>query len=194
MGQGRNQQPNTPQGAKPNNQPMWVRPGNGPNWMRNPASNTNTNFLNNERGGMVPNMPSPKPNSIQPIQSQRGGNGAQAAHQNTPNQMPNSNKPSQVVNSGQPVAGGGGKNSNNNNNDMKGLVPTGSMISKSDVLNQNTNDGSNVKNTGDVEDYELREFSEELLLKDSNNAARFVTVNLQGMTTSRSTNDEAPLP
>ncbi|XP_018579291.1 poly(U)-specific endoribonuclease homolog isoform X2 [Anoplophora glabripennis] len=70
-----------------------------------------------------------------------------------------------------------------------------STTSNSDTANQNVNQGSSNKKTGgDVEDYELREFSEELLSKDTNNAARFVTVNLQGMTTSRSANDEAPLP
>ncbi|XP_044746659.1 poly(U)-specific endoribonuclease homolog [Coccinella septempunctata] len=45
-----------------------------------------------------------------------------------------------------------------------------------------------------VTDNELREFSEKLLLKDNNNAARYVKINYQGRTTSRSKNDEAPLP
>lgn len=209
LGQRRNQQPNTPQSPKPNNQPMWVRPENGPNWMRNPStpsrntgSNANTNFLNNERGGM-PNMPNHRPNSNQPSQSQGGSSYAQVARPSTPNQTPNLNKPSQVgsnnaqaINPGQPVVVGGGKNPNTNtNNNMKGMVPTGSITNKPNTANQNTNaEPNNMKTTEDVEDYELREFSEELLVKDSNNAARFVTVNLQGMTTSRSTNDEAALP
>lgn len=47
---------------------------------------------------------------------------------------------------------------------------------------------------GDATDDELRDFSEMLLRKDVNNAMKFVTLNLQGMTTSRSSNDEAPLP
>lgn len=42
------------------------------------------------------------------------------------------------------------------------------------------------------EDDELREFSEALLKKDTNNVAKYVTINYQGKTTSRSTKDEAP--
>ena len=42
------------------------------------------------------------------------------------------------------------------------------------------------------DDDELREFSEALLKKDTNNAAKYVTINYQGKTTSRSTKDEAP--
>lgn len=41
-------------------------------------------------------------------------------------------------------------------------------------------------------DNELREFSEALLKKDVNNAAKYVTINIQGKTTSSSKNDEAP--
>lgn len=43
-------------------------------------------------------------------------------------------------------------------------------------------------------DDELREFSEELLRRDENNAAKFVNVRFQGKTTSRSMNDVAPQP
>lgn len=187
---------------------MWVRPDNSPTWMRNTptssknvASNANTNFLNNERGG-IPNGPNQRPNSNKPSQMSQGGStSVQLMNQNGLNQRPNTNIPSQsqVMTSSHPVGGGGGKNpnsnNNNNNNNMRGTVSTGSMTGNSNTMNQNTNKGSNNKKTdGEVEDYELREFSEELLLKDSNNAARLVTVNLQGMTTSRSTRDEAPLP
>ncbi|XP_066259522.1 endoribonuclease CG2145-like isoform X2 [Euwallacea similis] len=45
-----------------------------------------------------------------------------------------------------------------------------------------------------VTDDELRKFSESLLTKDSNNLMKYVTLNLQGTTTSRSPQDEAPLP
>lgn len=41
-------------------------------------------------------------------------------------------------------------------------------------------------------DDELREFSEALLKKDVNNAFKYVTLNVQGRTTSQSKNDEAP--
>ncbi|KAF2897264.1 hypothetical protein ILUMI_08904 [Ignelater luminosus] len=50
--------------------------------------------------------------------------------------------------------------------------------------------GQNVTN----QDEELREFSENLLQRDTNNAARYVTINYQAKTTSRSQVDEAPLP
>ncbi|RZC32232.1 XendoU domain containing protein [Asbolus verrucosus] len=46
----------------------------------------------------------------------------------------------------------------------------------------------------EVRDDDLREFSEALLTKDVNNAARYVTINVQSKTTSRSERDEAPLP
>ncbi|XP_076260361.1 uncharacterized protein LOC143196511 [Rhynchophorus ferrugineus] len=48
--------------------------------------------------------------------------------------------------------------------------------------------------TSDTTDDELRQFSEALIKKDTNNAMRYVTLQLQGMTSSRSMNDEAPLP
>lgn len=44
------------------------------------------------------------------------------------------------------------------------------------------------------DDDELRDFSEQLLNRDTNNAARYVKINLQSKTTSRSMQDEAPLP
>lgn len=53
---------------------------------------------------------------------------------------------------------------------------------------QNTNDGSGAS------DDELREFAENILRKDTNNAMKYVTLNLQGMTSSRTSNDEAPKP
>ncbi|KAJ8925253.1 hypothetical protein NQ315_009081, partial [Exocentrus adspersus] len=197
LGQRRNQQQsansNQLRTAQPNNNPMWIRPNNGPNWVKNTpvpvriSAGTNTNFLNNERGGV-----------------QSGSNQRQNSnHNNNQNQMATTSKPisavSQVqnMNTQQPVQNGGGLNLNSNNNyNRKGLVSSGSKNTNSDTTNQKPNEPSNVqdKNEEGVEDYELREFSEELLTKETNNAARFVTVNVQGMTTSRSTNDEAPLP
>lgn len=59
--------------------------------------------------------------------------------------------------------------------------------------NENLDDLSSV-GPGDASDDELRQFSEMLLRKDSNNSMKYVTLNLQGMTTSRSETDEAPLP
>lgn len=50
------------------------------------------------------------------------------------------------------------------------------------------------ENVNEAEDNELREFSETLLSKDVNNAAKYVTINYQSKTTSRSQVDEAPQP
>lgn len=44
------------------------------------------------------------------------------------------------------------------------------------------------------DDNELKDFSENLLKKDVNNAAKYVTINYQHKTSSRSSNDEAPQP
>lgn len=49
-------------------------------------------------------------------------------------------------------------------------------------------------NTDGELDNQLRTFSENLLSKDVNNAAKNVKINFQGKTTSRSQIDEAPLP
>lgn len=59
----------------------------------------------------------------------------------------------------------------------------------STAKNHNVNEGIN-----EAEDNELREFSENLLKKDVNNAAKLITINYQGRTTSRSQTDEAPEP
>nr|XP_015837265.1 PREDICTED: poly(U)-specific endoribonuclease homolog isoform X2 [Tribolium castaneum] len=50
------------------------------------------------------------------------------------------------------------------------------------------------QSTNEVTDDELRNFAETLLTKDVNNAAKYVTINLQGKTTSGSSRDAAPLP
>ncbi|XP_044264435.1 poly(U)-specific endoribonuclease homolog isoform X2 [Tribolium madens] len=50
------------------------------------------------------------------------------------------------------------------------------------------------QSTNEVTDDELRDFAETLLLKDVNNAAKYVTINLQSKTTSSSNRDAAPLP
>lgn len=52
----------------------------------------------------------------------------------------------------------------------------------------------NERTNQNVDDNDLRDFSEALLSKDVNNAASYVIANYQSKTTSRSTTDEAPLP
>lgn len=57
--------------------------------------------------------------------------------------------------------------------------------------NRNTNTGSDSRSTSDTE---LQTLSEELLRKDTNNAAKYITMNFQEKTTSQSKEDKAPLP
>lgn len=66
----------------------------------------------------------------------------------------------------------------------------GTPVLPSSIVNNNR--GSTSTNT--VTDAELETLSEELLRKDTNNAARYVTINSQSKTTSHSTVDMAPLP
>lgn len=66
----------------------------------------------------------------------------------------------------------------------------GTPVLPSSIVNNNR--GTTGSNT--VTDAELETLSEELLRKDTNNAARYITINYQSKTTSRSTVDMAPLP
>lgn len=73
-------------------------------------------------------------------------------------------------------------------------VPTyrpGSPVLPSSILNNNKNQGAA---TNSVTDTEIQNLSEELLRKDINNAAKYITVNYQEKTTSSSTEDKAPQP
>ncbi|XP_066154838.1 endoribonuclease CG2145-like isoform X2 [Euwallacea fornicatus] len=65
---------------------------------------------------------------------------------------------------------------------------------KGNVNKQQENSDKIELSDSTVTDDELRTFSETLLTKDSNNLMKYVNLNLQGITTSRSTQDEAPLP
>ncbi|KAJ8964682.1 hypothetical protein NQ314_004714 [Rhamnusium bicolor] len=179
------------------------------------SANYNTNFLNIERGsvgtmhqsGLNQRQTVSNPNQNQKSSNFNINSGMRNPASSEPKQGGNLNQGTNNKNTNMgglspllPLAEGGGSqnqnsNNNNNNNGMKGAISTGSMNTDSGSQGQSHDQGSNPQNSdGGVEDYELREFSEELLTKDTNNAARYVTVNLQGMTTSRSMNDEAPLP
>ncbi|XP_063375635.1 endoribonuclease CG2145-like [Cydia amplana] len=61
------------------------------------------------------------------------------------------------------------------------------------ILNNNKNNNQPSSSNG-PSDAELQSLSEELLRKDTNNAAKYVTINYQEKTTSQSTEDKAPLP
>lgn len=71
-----------------------------------------------------------------------------------------------------------------------GLTTTraGSPVLPSSILNNNQN------NKNSPSDTELQTLSEELLRKDSNNAAKYITVNYQEKTTGQSKEDKAPRP
>lgn len=68
----------------------------------------------------------------------------------------------------------------------------GTPVLPSSIVNNNHPATSNSMNA--VTDAELQVLSEELLRKDTNNAARYITINYQEKTTSQSTEDKAPQP
>ncbi|XP_047985538.1 endoribonuclease CG2145-like [Leguminivora glycinivorella] len=61
------------------------------------------------------------------------------------------------------------------------------------IVNNNKNNNQASSGNG-PSDAELQSLSEELLRKDTNNAAKYVTINYQEKTTSQSKEDKAPLP
>ncbi|KAJ8973547.1 hypothetical protein NQ317_018392 [Molorchus minor] len=206
LGRPRNSQtPNFSQNnqrSNTNRQSTWTRPSGHLQNTRN-AANSNVNFLNSERGftgSNTQNKPNSVPNAVTTNKNQRVNtqNTASVGLVSNPSLTP----PNKNVPNMPPVQGGSNNNqlSVNAANGMKGVMPTGfhgDSGNNPQQENKNTdqNPGSDVEgNDLGVEDYELREFSEELITKDINNAARHVTINLQGKTTSRSMNDEAPLP
>ncbi|CAH2050504.1 unnamed protein product, partial [Iphiclides podalirius] len=76
-------------------------------------------------------------------------------------------------------------------NSGKNKQPTSSPVLPSSIVNnKNTNQGGSKL----ASDTELQTISEELLRKDSNNAAKYVTINYQDKTTSQSKEDKAPQP
>ncbi|CAH2102439.1 unnamed protein product [Euphydryas editha] len=76
------------------------------------------------------------------------------------------------------------------NNNLQPTNRPGSPVLPSTLVN---NQGQNT-NSNSPSDTELQTLSEELLRKDVNNAAKYVTVNYQEKTTGSSTDDKAPLP
>ncbi|XP_026319946.1 poly(U)-specific endoribonuclease homolog [Hyposmocoma kahamanoa] len=75
----------------------------------------------------------------------------------------------------------------------------GTPVLPSSLLNQNrknnnNNNNNNQNNANGPTDAELQTLSEELLRKDTNNAAKYVTINYQEKTTSQSKVDNAALP
>lgn len=165
-----------------NRQNMWVQ--NGTNWIRN----------------------SPMPTQVNPSRSQNSpkNNYQSMSTASRPSRVPYNKPYSSVVNfvTNPNVPANSNNNRNNVNvnflNNERTNIPGGNFSSGSLTGTQDSitsNQGSVKSNSnGEVTDDELREFSETLLSKDVNNAAKYVTLNVQKMTTSRSTVDEAPLP
>ncbi|KAM3967539.1 uncharacterized protein ACR2FA_010603 [Aphomia sociella] len=69
----------------------------------------------------------------------------------------------------------------------------GFPVLPSSILNNINNNNQN-NNRNSASDTELQTLSEELLRKDSNNAAKYITVNHQEKTTGQSKEDKAPRP
>ncbi|XP_045445744.1 endoribonuclease CG2145-like [Melitaea cinxia] len=76
------------------------------------------------------------------------------------------------------------------NNNLQPTNRPGSPVLPSTIVN---NQGQNSNSNG-PSDVELQTLSEELLRKDVNNAAKYITVNYQEKTTGISKDDKAPLP
>ncbi|XP_068626494.1 endoribonuclease CG2145-like [Battus philenor] len=75
-------------------------------------------------------------------------------------------------------------------NDGKATQPTARPVLPSSIINNNNNQGSG----STVTNAELQILSEELLRKDINNAAKYLTINYQEKTSSQSNEDKAPQP
>uniref|UniRef100_A0A6P7F710 Poly(U)-specific endoribonuclease homolog isoform X1 n=1 Tax=Diabrotica virgifera virgifera TaxID=50390 RepID=A0A6P7F710_DIAVI len=178
LGGRRNQQNN----LQSTRAPQWVRPNNGPNWVRN-TSPTNSQGSNQNNNVPVQNFRPASQNSNSYNQERyyvrepnvnypRFDSSANRANQNTYNRGGSYARPAGV----------------------NTVVSSGSFLTGSDDA-RGSNQGSSANSNVEVDDNELRQFSEDLLNKDTvNNAAQYVTINWQGLTTSRSTRDEAPLP
>lgn len=149
-----------------NRQPTWVRENNSPYWVRNTP---------------VPNQP------VTPNYQYQGS--IQTGDTGINNQNTGTRWGSETIgqNPSRPWYGNG----------RNVYYPTTSTSAPGSFLGSRGNSPNpyqGVVQSGDVTDDELREFSEELLKKDTNNAAKYVTINVQGMTSSRSSRDEAPEP
>lgn len=122
---------------------------------------------------------------------------AVVAGQNKPNIPPNNNTPTL------PSSTANNRNpqlplkpiSNNSKNDKSGSPTKPSLPPlPSTILQNQKNKNSQSSNSSGPTDFELQTLSEELLRKDSNNAAKYITINYQDKTTSQAKDDKAPLP
>ncbi|XP_057660823.1 endoribonuclease CG2145-like isoform X1 [Diorhabda carinulata] len=182
--------------------PQWIRPNNGPNWVRNTPSPQNSK--NSPQHSNIPSKNSITPVENSNIKPQLNSNINPPRNSNT---RPTDYNTMFLNNERSPNRNMGSTNSRSNSDNVQstqkrtnGNFAGGNSIifSGSAITNTEGNKGKKQETgssqTDDIDDNELRQFSEDLLNKDSNNAAQYVNVNLQGITTSRSTADQAPLP
>ncbi|CAH1993416.1 unnamed protein product [Acanthoscelides obtectus] len=182
-------------------EPTWVRPNNGTIWVRNNPSGQNQNNNQAQNGqriqanldrGLTSNY------NVQFINNEKNTglnlhsdkNSAQNALLDALNVGNRGLQPGQsrATDVGQGTTQIAGTDSN-----KKNILTEPSTGFRGQDNHGDDNVDAKQADSG-VEDYELREFSEELLGKDVNNPNRHVMINLQGKTTSRSSKDEAPLP
>lgn len=120
-----------------------------------------------------PTIPTPKPLSFSAVVAGPNKHPSPAAIPSTkPSSKPPSQSQSQTTVPGSPV------------------LPS-SLVNQNKKNNNNNNQNNNANGPSDTE---LQTISEELLRKDTNNAAKFVTINYQEKTTSQSKVDNAALP
>lgn len=174
----------------------------GPGTAGNPQSLNNTNKgppLSNINGvalsyGLNYNKNNPSPNQKVTAVSSSSQNvnapKAVVTYSNVVRQNsndPNSLKSSQVVNSPN-------VKSVTQKIDSQSSTANANKLQQSGIAAGSSIQPTTPKTSTIDEDEELRQFSEALLRKDVNNAGKYVTINYQAKTTSRSQIDEAPLP
>ncbi|XP_050346584.1 endoribonuclease CG2145-like [Nymphalis io] len=164
------------------------------------SNNKNTNSMTGKVKDLInfydskhPSGPTQKPSYSSVINGPKGNQTPTLSTVNTPKPMSfssvvsGSNKPTSTYKVTTPATAGGRPGVANNNAPTK---RPGSPVLPSSIIS-NQGQGTNSNNPSDAE---LQTMSEELLRKDINNAAKYVTVNYQEKTTSLSKEDKAPLP
>lgn len=168
-----------------NQQPTWVQ--NGSNWLRI----QNSQAINMHQNALVTTGSTPR-NPLQNNMTNFRNMGQNVGFVSTINQQGNTNPNIPFLTNERNSSPGSNRfvpNQHNNYNN-RGTSSAGPFSQNYG----NSHDDSNGQSDGDVQDNELRDFSEILLSKDTNNVGKYVTINVQKMTSSRSPVDEAPLP
>lgn len=143
----------------------------------------------------VTNAPTSHVPTLKPLSFSAVVGGSKHPSNDKPNLTPSTNKPgistaSQVTTSHPSTPSLPSTSVNKVNHVSK----PGSPILPSAIINNANNKNSQTSNKNGPSDLELQTLSEELLRKDTNNAARYISINYQEKTTSQSKEDKAPLP